>query len=489
MNPAFPRPSLFLEVAMRSVIDRIGIKRARTSYVRRARTSESIYVDSAPAGDPTYDPFGTSRPFRPTHRTHAGRSAPQRSYRDIERKISTSQTPAERVLEALKQNVQWRIEEHNPFEKLRVAGYGSAAIVAGVCVLVLGGSLLAQAFPMNQKNDEVQTDYAAATNVDTVPDSTDEPTPGESSSSRIAAPTAGDPDATAASPSSPVEAEPGMPMVDGIADSTMRLYVNAAETCDMPWQILAAVGRVETNHGTSNAAGVKSGANFAGAKGPMQFMQNTWNKYGLDANRDGKADIYNLVDSVYSAASYLCANGAGEPKSIDNALWHYNHSDTYVAYVKETAASYYESSYRAPLPVDSVSDAVLATPHHDYAAADLPVPAGTPVFAVRKGTVHVIKNDACGYGIQLNGTDGIRYTYCHASKINVVDGAKVNAGTVLLHSGGEPGAPGAGDSTGPHLHFEMAVNSVNVCPQPVLKNWMKGAFANPATAPAQGCAY
>lgn len=466
---------------MRSVIDRIG-RRSRSTSVRRARSAESIYVDTAPAGDPTYDPHGTSRPFRPTHRTHAARAPQKRStYIDIERNRPSSETALNKVTEALRQNIQWRAEEHNLPEKIHTAGYGTVAAVAGVCVILLGSSLLAKAFPMGTDDKEVATDYAAATNGEP---ETKEPV---DASTQIKSPTT-DPDATAEL-SDNAQASAGTPMIDGISDSTMQLYVSAANSCNMPWQILAAVGRVETNHGTSNAAGVKSGENFAGAKGPMQFMQPTWDKYGLDANRDGEADIYNQIDSVYSAASYLCANGAGATDGIDNALWHYNHSDAYVSYVKETAASYYETAYRSPLPTDSVTDAEIGQPHHDYPAADLPVPVGTPVFAVRKGVVQLINNDSCGNGIQLDATDGVRYTYCHASQLNVEDGNTVDAGTVIMHSGGAVGSDGAGHSTGPHLHLEVAVNGQNVCPQAVLQAWIRGAFSSPLEAPATGCTY
>jgi murein DD-endopeptidase MepM/ murein hydrolase activator NlpD len=470
---------------MRSVIDRIGVRRNRTNAVRRGRNSDSIYLDSAPAGDPTYDPHGTSRPFRPTHRTHAGRQQKRPSYLDVERSKGVAQTPVNKVTEALRQNLQWRLEDTNPFEKLRVAGYGAAAIVAGIAVLTLGGSLLSQQFPMGTKSKEVVAVPAAATGEEPAEPRSTKTTKNETSSSKtIGAPETRD-DAGAAA-----TAQPGMPMVEGISDSTMRLYVNAARSCNMPWQILAGVGRIETNHGTSDAPGVKSGANSAGAKGPMQFMPATWSKYGLDANKDGKVDVYNQIDAVYSAASYLCANGAGAGKNgIDNALWHYNHSDSYVADVKRTAAGYLADAYYAPLPVDSVSDSNVTKDHHDYPAADLPVPAGTPVFAVRKGTVNVVKNGACGWGIELQGTDGVKYTYCHASELKVADGAKVDAGTVLLLSGGVPGAAGAGESTGPHLHFEMTVAGNGVCPQSVLKKWMKGDFTPPDSAAATGCSY
>jgi murein DD-endopeptidase MepM/ murein hydrolase activator NlpD len=461
---------------MRSIVDRFDVRRSRATSLRRARSNASIYVDTAPAGDPTYDPQGTSRPFRPTHKTSAAKK--RSSYLDIERRNGTSvDSPIVRVVAALRHNVQYRIEDGNPFEKLRTAGYGGAAILGAACVLVIGASLLSQAFPLSRNDESVQTETASATA---------ESTDSDNASTQMADPTSDD---SAATNSTTHDDDTGMPLVEGIADDTMQLYVRAAATCNMPWQILAGVGRVETNHGTSNAPGVKNGENFAGAKGPMQFMQATWNKYGLDANHDGDADIYNSTDAIYSAASYLCANGARNASDIDNALFHYNHSDAYVQLVKDTAAAYYESSYHSPLPISSISNAKVGDPHHDYPADDLPVAQGTPVFAVHRGTVHVVKDGQCGNGIVLTGTDGVRYTYCHASQVHVSEGDTVDAGQLILHSGGQPGTDGAGDATGPHLHFEMSVNGNDVCPQDMLQKWMSGQFASPMNAPSSGCSY
>lgn len=122
----------------------------------------------------------------------------------------------------------------------------------------------------------------------------------------------------------------------------------AADSCDMPWEVLAAIGKIESDHGRSAMPGVTSGTNFAGAAGPMQFMPGTWAAYRVDGDGDGDTDIYDPVDAIWSAANYLCANGAGDrdaqgnpmPDRLYNAIWHYNHSDAYVQNVIAQAASY-----------------------------------------------------------------------------------------------------------------------------------------------------
>ncbi len=64
--------------------------------------------------------------------------------------------------------------------------------------------------------------------------------------------------------------------------------------------MLAGIGQVETDHGANK------NVSSAGAMGPMQFMPATWAAYGVDGDGDGKADILNQTDAVYSAAHYLC---------------------------------------------------------------------------------------------------------------------------------------------------------------------------------------
>lgn len=122
----------------------------------------------------------------------------------------------------------------------------------------------------------------------------------------------------------------------GRATSYMDLYKQAAATCPgLSWTVLAAIGQVESSHGRN------VGPSSAGALGPMQFMPATWRAYGVDGDRDGKADIMNPYDAIPGAANYLCANGAGKGgKQLYNAIWHYNHAHWYVQKVLNLARAY-----------------------------------------------------------------------------------------------------------------------------------------------------
>jgi len=114
---------------------------------------------------------------------------------------------------------------------------------------------------------------------------------------------------------------------------------------------------VESDHGRSQLAGVLAGANSAGAMGPMQFLAATWAAYGVDGDRDGVTSAYSPTDAIWGAANYLCANGAGDPARLRDAIWAYNHASWYVDQVLAIAAGYAEA-----LPIGDAA-ALVAHPN------------------------------------------------------------------------------------------------------------------------------
>jgi membrane-bound lytic murein transglycosylase B len=124
----------------------------------------------------------------------------------------------------------------------------------------------------------------------------------------------------------------------------LRLYRTAAARYRIPWPVLAAIGKVESDHGRSPLPGVRSGWNVAGAAGPMQFgigvgrAGNAWARFGRDYDGDGRRSVYDPGDAIPAAARYLCA--AGTPRHLDQAIYAYNHSWAYVAKVKAIARRY-----------------------------------------------------------------------------------------------------------------------------------------------------
>ncbi len=110
------------------------------------------------------------------------------------------------------------------------------------------------------------------------------------------------------------------------------IWQAAGSAYGIPWTVLAAINKVETNFGQN------LGPSSAGAVGWMQFMPSTWARWGIDANGDGVADPDNPTDAIFSAARYLA--GCGGQFDIKRAVYCYNHASWYVNEVMGLAALY-----------------------------------------------------------------------------------------------------------------------------------------------------
>ena len=88
------------------------------------------------------------------------------------------------------------------------------------------------------------------------------------------------------------------------------------------------------------------------------------------------------------------------------------------------------------------------------------MPQGTPILAWSGGTVVTRGNQpkGAGYYITIKHSDGLQTQYMHLSRQDVNKGDVVKAGQVIGLSGGKRGAPGSGNTTGPHLHFTFKIN-------------------------------
>lgn len=115
----------------------------------------------------------------------------------------------------------------------------------------------------------------------------------------------------------------------------------------------------------------------------------------------------------------------------------------------------------------------------NHKGVDYPVPANTPVEATLPGVVRV-KSDPDGYGnyVVVEHGNGLETRYAHLNAVNVRDGQRVEQGDVIALSGGARGAPGAGNSQGAHLHYEVRRNGQAVDPA--------GLTGEVAVAPGRG---
>ena len=108
------------------------------------------------------------------------------------------------------------------------------------------------------------------------------------------------------------------------SDELLADYHEAEAQFGVGWNYLAAINLIES------AMGRIQGFSSAGAQGPMQFIQSTWDAFG-------EGDINSPHDSILAAARYLAHNGFAEG-NIDGALFNYNRSDHYVNAIKDISA-------------------------------------------------------------------------------------------------------------------------------------------------------
>jgi hypothetical protein len=151
--------------------------------------------------------------------------------------------------------------------------------------------------------------------------------------------------------------------------------------------------------------------------------------------------------------------------------------------------------------LDATTDQ-LDDPHHTYPAWDWIIPTGTPIYAIRGGTVtrtitwnrnwwehgcgtHGAGDcNTCGIGVTITDPDHTRWTYCHGSALHVATGQDVTAGQQLITSGN------TGRSGTPHLHLEINANGHRRCPAPLLTALHAGRVPpSPGELPVSGCSF
>ncbi|MER7476560.1 lytic transglycosylase domain-containing protein [Streptomyces sp. NPDC126510] len=193
---------------------------------------------------------------------------------------------------------------------------------------------------------------------------------------------------TGPGPSGTGTTEAGIPAT--VLDAYKKAEASLRESkpgCNLPWQLLAAIGRVESGQargGRVDADGTTikkilgpqlDGNGFALIKdtddgaydgnssydqavGPMQFIPSTWAWAGRDGNADGKKDPNNIYDAALAAGHYLCRNNwdLSQQGDLDRAILSYNNSRDYLNLVMRWLEYYRKGTHEVPDGTGSLPD-------------------------------------------------------------------------------------------------------------------------------------
>ncbi|MPZ15543.1 MAG: transglycosylase SLT domain-containing protein [Chloroflexi bacterium] len=224
--------------------------------------------------------------------------------------------------------------------------------------------------------------------------------------------------------------------LDDIPPDYAQLYLEAASHFDFGWQLLAAVGKVECDHGRGDCYH----PNHAGAMGPMQFMPGTWPAYRT-ASGQPPYDVYDPRDAIFAAAAKLSADGIRTlPRA---ALFSYNRSEAYVDEVLDWAVRYGWISGDAR----ALAQAVLSHPHIELrpdARADLEaglVDQRVLAALLRLAVDHRLRAVGpfvSGHSVYVKGTTRVsNHAVGRAVDIPIVNGHPVSASNVAARAAAE----------------------------------------------------
>ncbi|WP_327188943.1 lytic transglycosylase domain-containing protein [Streptomyces xinghaiensis] len=190
------------------------------------------------------------------------------------------------------------------------------------------------------------------------------------------------PDKPGASIDLPGAGDPDSGIPATVLAAYKRAEASLADTnpgCNLPWELLAAIGKVESGQaggGAVDAEGTTlkpilgpqlNGNGFANisdtdggtydndtvhdrAVGPMQFIPETWMRWGADGNGDGAKDPNNIYDAALAAGRYLCAGNRdlSEPADLEAAILGYNRSREYLRTVLSWLEFYRKGTHEVP---------------------------------------------------------------------------------------------------------------------------------------------
>ncbi|TCN55070.1 membrane-bound lytic murein transglycosylase B [Rhodococcus sp. SMB37] len=165
----------------------------------------------------------------------------------------------------------------------------------------------------------------------------------------------------------------------------MQLAINSPE-CGLPWHLLAAIGRLESNHadnGHTDVLGTLTTPRTTpdGRVGPMQLPAGAWERFPSDGNVDGVTDPQNVFDATLAAGAWACADGASARDEAGEArvAAMFDSSPEYLANVRTWSAAYKKGAEVAPA-VPAVPPTTVPTP------AAVPIPTADAAAPAEQNT-------------------------------------------------------------------------------------------------------
>ena len=190
----------------------------------------------------------------------------------------------------------------------------------------------------------------------------------------------------------------GIPAAALAAYQRAESVINSAdESCNLSWQLIAAIGRVESNHGRFGGNALDDdgiaqpgiygvaldGSNntsvirdtdagqfdndlvFDHAVGPMQFIPSTWSVVGVDADGDGQRNPQDIDDAALGTAVYLCSgeDDLSTTAGQRSAVYRYNHSQAYVDLVLAIMEAYLDGDFTSIPNNTSAAGLLFPEPH------------------------------------------------------------------------------------------------------------------------------
>jgi|GEM_PF-2452300 murein DD-endopeptidase MepM/ murein hydrolase activator NlpD len=257
--------------------------------------------------------------------------------------------------------------------------------------------------------------------------------------------------------------------ISSLPEEWGKAFITAGKKYNVDYSILIAIAFVESSF-NPNAVGPPNPSGEL-ARGMMQFLPSTWSVFGVDGDGDGKADIFNPIDAIYTAAHYL--HYLQIDKDPEEALYHYSggshaYAQRVLGLARSIAVNGANGEYMWPVPTSTTISSPFGVRINPidgtkeyHKGIDIAAPCGIPIYAASSGKV-IASGPASGFGdwIVIDTGGGVTNIYGHmfAKDLLVSVGNRVKKGQLISRVGKN------GEATGCHLHFQIEVNGTPVNP-------------------------